>query len=119
MTNTMENFCHLSKFWSLENECDDDDEEDLQNVCIPSVSLKRDVAAVRKTYKQQEAIERATQAAACTTVEKIDDDEEDPLDKFMESITKEVKDFRENNNKGSVIQIVKKTIKNEVRTIFI
>ncbi|CAF1073639.1 unnamed protein product [Rotaria sp. Silwood1] len=102
-----------SKFWSLENECDDDDEEDLQNVCIPSVSLKRDVAAVRKTYKQQEAIERATQAAACTTVEKIDDDEDDPLDRFMESITKEVKDFRENNNKGSIIQIVKKTIKNE------
>ncbi|CAF2772789.1 unnamed protein product [Rotaria sp. Silwood2] len=123
------------KFWSLENECDDDDEEDLENIFIPSVSLKCGVAAVRKTLissqaeKQREAIECATQVAACTTIEKIDHDEEDPLDKFMESIAKEVKGFRKNNttkaittikqeqlsnnNKGSIIQIIKKTIKNE------
>ncbi|CAF4767538.1 unnamed protein product, partial [Rotaria sp. Silwood1] len=95
------------KTWSLEDE-GDEDEEDLQNVVIPPVDLKRDVAAAREAVmasqadKQREAIERAAQAAAlaaaaCATVEKIDDDEDDPLDKFMENIAKEVKSVRGTN----------------------
>ncbi|CAF0980995.1 unnamed protein product [Rotaria sordida] len=139
-----------SKTWSLEDERDED-EEDLQNVVIPSIDLKCDVAAARQTVmasqadKQREALERAAQAAAltsaaCVNAEKIDDEEEDPLDKFMEGIEKEVKSFRgtnitiistksnennskaittikqeqlSNNTKGSVIKIIRKTIKNE------
>ncbi|CAF1132098.1 unnamed protein product [Rotaria sordida] len=138
------------KTWSLEDERDED-EEDLQNAVIPSIDLKRDVAAARETVmasqadKQREALERAAQAAAltsaaCVNAERIDDEEEDPLDKFMEDIAKEVKSFRgtnttiistksnennskaitrikqeqlSNNTKGSVIKIITKTIKNE------
>ncbi|CAF4221367.1 unnamed protein product, partial [Rotaria sordida] len=85
---------------SLEDECDDDDEEDLHNVFIPQVSLKRCVATASETLmssqadKQREAIESARQAAAiasiaCIAGEKVEDDEEDPLDKYMESIAKE------------------------------
>ncbi|CAF4414416.1 unnamed protein product, partial [Rotaria sp. Silwood2] len=84
----------------------------------------------------------ALASAACATVEKVEDDDEDedPLDKFMENITKEVKSFRGNNatvistkpnetntkavttikqeqslnnEKGSVIKIITKTIKSE------
>lgn len=81
-------------------------------------------------------------AAACADAEKPEDDDgDDPLDKFMEDIAKEVKNFRGNtatifstksnglntkgikqeqltNNKSSAIKIVTKTVKNEVRTNF-
>ncbi|CAF1531738.1 unnamed protein product [Rotaria sordida] len=138
------------KTWSLEDE-GDEDEEDLQNVVISTADLKRDVAAARETLmasqadKQREALERAAQAAAlasaaCVNVEKTDDEGEDPLDRFMENIAKEVKSFRgtnatiistksnenntkaittikqeqsSNNPKGSVIKIITKTTKNE------
>ncbi|CAF4594879.1 unnamed protein product [Rotaria sp. Silwood1] len=127
------------KSWSLEDECDDD-EEDLHNVCIPQVSLKRGVATACEASmssaiadNQREAMKRAAQVAAlasvaCRTVEKVDDDEEDPLDKYMENVAKEVKGFRQNNTneivtikqeqlsnniKGSVIKIITKTIKNK------
>lgn len=96
------------KAWSLEDE-GDDDEDDLQNVVIPPVDLKRDVAAARESAmnaqaeKQREALERAAEAAAlasaaCTKKENADDDDEDdPLDKYMENISKEVKSLRGNN----------------------
>ncbi|CAF1019051.1 unnamed protein product [Rotaria sordida] len=126
-----------SKTWSLEDERDED-EEDLQNVVIPSIDLKRDVAAARQTERAAQAA--ALTSAVCVNAEKIDDEEEDPLDKFMEDIAKEVKSFRgtnttiistksnennskvittikqeqlSNNTKGSVIKIIRKTIKNE------
>ena len=90
-------FCLKGKAWWLE------DEEDLQNVVIPAADLKRDVAAAREalmssqTDKQREVWESAAQAAAlasavCATVEKFDDEDgDDPLEKFMESIAKEVR----------------------------
>lgn len=138
------------KAWSLEDE-GDEDEDDPQNVVIPSTDLKREVASARETAislqndKQREAMERAAQAAAiaaaaCANTNKTenDDDEEDPLEKYMEGIAKEVKSVRGNNatiiskkpngntttikqepsantSKGSVIKIITKTIKNEVR----
>jgi len=126
------------KTWSLEDERDED-EEDLQNVVIPQTDLKRDVVTAREAMissqadKQREAMERAAQAAAlasaaCANVESAeDDDDDDPLDKFMEDIAKEVKSFRgnksdgsntkvlSNNPKGSVIKLITKTVKNEVR----
>ena len=77
-------------------------------------------------------------------MEKMNDDEEDSLDKYMESVANEVRSFRaghtgiistksnENNiktmtimkqeqlpskTKGSVIKVITKTVTNEVRTI--
>jgi hypothetical protein len=132
------NFSFQGKTWSLEDERDED-EEDLQNVVIPQTDLKRDVVTAREAMissqadKQREAMERAAQAAAlasaaCANVESAeDDDDDDPLDKFMEDIAKEVKSFRgnksdgsntkvlSNNPKGSVIKLITKTVKNEVR----
>jgi hypothetical protein len=137
------------KAWSLEDE-GDEDEEDLQNVVIPSTESKRSIQAAREAAiisqadKQREALERAAQAAALASaavanIETVEDDEEDPLEKFMETISKEVKSFRGNNatiistksngnntnaikqvdnNKGSAIKVVTKTIKSEVSKRF-
>lgn len=137
----------------------DEDEEDLQNVALPSSDLKRDVALAREALmtsqsdKQREALERAAQAAAlaaaaCSNAEKAkeeDDNEDDPLEKYMESIAKEVKSFRgnnatifstksnenlnkaatiikqeqtSNNGKASAIKIVTKTVKIDVSYSF-
>jgi len=84
----------------------------------------------------------ALAAAACANLEKEEEEEEDPLEKFMENIAKEVKSFRgnnatmiskktngsnttavatvkqeqlTNNSKGSVIKVITKTVKTEVR----
>lgn len=96
------------KAWSLEDE-GDDDEEDLQNVVVPPVDLKRDVAAARESAmqsqaeKQREALERAAEAAAIAAAaalaktENVDEDEDDPLDKYMDNIAKEVKSLRGTN----------------------
>lgn len=137
------------KAWSLEDE-HDEDEEELQDVVVTPSDLKRDVAAARESAlisqaeKQREAMERAAEAAAlvsaaCAKAEPIEDDDDDPLDKFMEDIAKEVKTVRGNtatiistksngantkiikqessttNPKGSVTKIVATTVKNEVR----
>ncbi len=135
------------KAWSLEDE-HDEDEEDLQNVVIPSTDLKRDLAAARESAlsaqadKQREAMERAAEAAAliaaaCANTENTEEDDDDPLDKYMEDIAKEVKSFRgnnitksngantkvikqeqvTNNPKASIIKIVTKNVKTEVRKI--
>ncbi|CAF1090762.1 unnamed protein product [Adineta steineri] len=143
------------KAWSLEDE-GDEEEEDLQNVVISSSDLKREIASARETAmalqtdKHREAMERAAEVAALASAAvansekaaaEADDDEDDPLDKFMEDIAKEVKSFRGTNNTGiiskkingnnpttativkqeqltnnakaSVIKIVTKTVKNE------
>jgi hypothetical protein len=83
-------------------------------------------------------MERAAEAAALAAAAlasippAADEDEDDPLDKFMETISKEVKSFRGNNatiisskpngnnikqenNKGSVVKVITKTVKTEVR----
>lgn len=137
------------KAWSLEDEGDDDEDES-------STDLKRDVAAARETLmssqadKQREALERAAEAAALASVActntagkpNEEEDEEDPLDKYMETISKEVKSFRSTNatiistkssenlskavtmikqeqksanGKGSVIKVITKAVKSEVR----
>jgi len=146
----MKSFSFKGKAWSLEDE-QDEDEEDLQNVVIPPTDLKRDIATARELAmsaqadKQREAMERAAEAAAliaaaCANIEKTEDEEDDPLDKFMEEVAKEVKSCRgtnatiistksnenntkiikkeelTNNTKGSVIKVITKTIKTEVRT---
>ncbi len=145
-------FFFQGKAWSLEDE-GDEDEEDLQNVVIPSTDLKHDLATAREAAanfqadKQREAMERAAEAAAlisaaCANAENADDEDDDPLDKFMEDIAKEVKVFRGNNatistksngtitktikqepisinSKGLVTKIITKTVKNEVRPILI
>lgn len=142
-------FFFQGKAWSLEDE-GDEDEEDLKNVVVPPTDLKRDLAAARESAlssqadRQREAMERAAEAAAmasaaCATTGTAEEEEDDPLDKFMEGISKEVKSLRgnvvvrsneantkvikqeqvTNNPKASVIKIVTKTIKNEVRRICI
>ncbi len=89
----------------------------------------------------QQQIAQTTQGKAWSLEDEHDEDEEeddeDPLDKFMEDIVKEVKTLRgnvvirsnegntkgikqeqvTNNPKGSIVKIMSKTIKNEVRTI--
>jgi ATP-dependent RNA helicase DDX46/PRP5 len=108
------------KAWSLEDE-HDEDEEDLQNVVIPSTDLKRDLAAARESAlsaqadKQREAMERAAEAAAliaaaCANTENTEEDDDDPLDKYMEDIAKEVKSFRGNNitkSNGTNTKVIK------------
>ncbi|CAF3886237.1 unnamed protein product [Rotaria magnacalcarata] len=138
------------KAWSLEDE-GDEEEEDLQNVVISTTDIKRDVAAAREALlssqadKQREALERAAEAAAIASAAcaanaaklAAEQDDDDPLDKFMETIAKEVKSFRgqnativstkanENNTKGikqeqtsnngkaSVIKIITKKFRSE------
>ena len=83
-------------------------------------------------------MERAAEAAALAAAALAnippapEEEEDDPLDKFMETISKEVKSFRGNNatiisskpngntikqenNKGSVVKVITKTVKPEVR----
>jgi hypothetical protein len=109
------------------------------------VASAREAALSLQTDKHREAMERAAEAAAlaaaaCANLEKEEEEEEDPLEKFMENIAKEVKSFRGNNatiiskktngsnttavatikqeqltNKGSVIKVITKTVKSEVR----
>ncbi|CAF3496532.1 unnamed protein product [Rotaria socialis] len=138
------------KAWSLEDE-GDEEEEDLQNVVMPTTDIKRDVAAAREALlssqadKQREALERAAEAAAIASAAcaanaaklEAEQDDDDPLDKFMETIAKEVKSFRgqnativstksnENNTKGikqeqtsnngkaSVIKVITKKFNSE------
>ncbi len=132
-------FFFKGKTWSLEDE-HDEDEEDLSNVVIPPTDAKRNAAisAAAEADKQREAMERAAEAAALAAAAlasippAADEDEDDPLDKFMETISKEVKSFRGNNatiisskpngnnikqenNKGSVVKVITKTVKTEVR----
>ncbi|CAF5096406.1 unnamed protein product, partial [Rotaria sp. Silwood1] len=81
---------------------------------------------------QQETIKHVAQPTAL--IKYVEHDEEDPLDKYMESIEKEIKSFHENNtkvittitqaqlannSKGSIIKIITKTVKNEVRIIIV
>ncbi|CAF3829698.1 unnamed protein product, partial [Rotaria sp. Silwood1] len=113
------------KSWSLENERDDD-EEDLQNVVIPQFSLGYKTLTSSQADNQQETIKHVAQPTAL--IKYVEHDEEDPLDKYMESIEKEIKSFHENNTKvittitqaqlannsnGSIIKIITKTVKNE------
>lgn len=90
----------------------------------------------------ERAAEAAALAAAACAAKVEDENDEDPLDKFMDDIAKEVKSFRgnnatiiskktnanstaatstvkqeqiTNNAKGSVIKVITKTIKSEVR----
>ncbi len=121
----------------------------MQSVVIPpTIDLKRDLAAARESAlnaqadKEREAMERAAEAAAlisaaCANAANAEDEDDDPLEKFMEDIAKEVKSFRgnnatiistksngantkvikqeqvTNNPKGSIIKIVTKNVKSE------
>ena len=141
------------KTWSLEDEGDDEEEE--THTTQPASSgteLKREVAAARETImatqtdKRREAMERAAEAAALasaalTVSNQTEEDEEDPLDKYMTEISKEVKSSRINTgkiitsksnsniagsanivkqeptpavSKSAVIKVITKTVKNEV-----
>jgi hypothetical protein len=142
----------------LEDEGEDED-EDSQNVqiVVPPSDLEQELAIARETMlqtqadKRREAMERAAEAAAlasaaiANTENEDDVDDDDPLDKFMEDIAKEVKSFRghtativstksnanntkaitttkqeqpsNNNTKESVIKVVTKTVKTEVREL--
>lgn len=99
----------------------------------------------RREAMERAAEAAALAAAECAAKEKAaeEDDEDDPLDKFMENIAKEVKSVRGNTattvstksnvgtaktvtivkqepvttvSKGSVVQVIAKTVKSEVRT---
>ena len=141
-----------SKAWSLEDEGEDEEDPEAQNpqTAASSAELKREIAAARETMiatqidKRREAAERAAEAAALelaarALAEKVDDDEEDPLDKYMQSIAKDVKSFRgtvaapaapvksnptivttvkqeqqaSNGVKASVVKVVTKIVKSE------
>lgn len=74
--------------------------------------------------KKRDAMERAAEAAAlaaaaCANAEKNgqDDDEDDPLDKYMETIAKEVRGVRGNAATIVSVKSSSKPVKNEVKRI--
>ncbi|CAF0885674.1 unnamed protein product, partial [Didymodactylos carnosus] len=89
------------KAWSLEDDADDDE---LQNTSKNfSSDLKREIAAAResiiatqsgKQKAKEDAAFAAQQASVTTLPTNVEDDEDDPLDKFMENISSEVKTLR-------------------------
>ena len=151
--------CHFlmlivqGKTWSLEDEGDDEEEEiNATQTASSGTELKREVAAARETIiatqtdKRREAMERAAEAAALasaalTVSNQTEEEDEDPLDKYMTEISKEVKSSRINTgkiitsksnsniasnanivkqeptstvSKSAVVKVITKTVKNEV-----